>query len=64
MISSIVLIQVIDKILKNVSYDEQPTVITKETDIKMEDEFKICQSLGRSHGQYDYLNRSRYCFIF
>ena len=59
-ISSIVLIQVINKILKSLSYDEPPTEITKEKDIKVEDEFKICISLGQSDGQSNDLNLTRY----
>ena len=59
-ISSILLIQVINKILKSLSYDEKPAAIAKEKDIKVEDEFKICLSLGKSDAQSNDLNLSRY----
>ena len=59
-ISSIVLIQLINQILKSLSYDEQPAAIAKEKDIKVEDEFKICLSLGQSYAQSNDLNLSRY----
>ena len=62
--STIVLIQIINNMLDNMSYEKEINDKLEEKDIENEEEFKVCQNLGRNDVQFNATDNARYRLIF